>query len=119
MEQDGMTLIIRVDREIDHFVADRIRQEFEKKFMRGSVKNVIFDMSGVEFMDSSGIGMIIGRYTKVKCVGGRVFLCAVPEKIDLLLKMAGVYTVVDRYDTVKQALDIIKNKHDHNEWEVY
>lgn len=53
MEQDGMTLIIRVDREIDHFVADRIRQEFEKKFMRGSVKNVIFDMSGVEFMDSS------------------------------------------------------------------
>ena len=85
MEQDGMTLIIRVDREIDHFVADRIRQEFEKKFMRGSVKNVIFDMSGVEFMDSSGIGMIIGRYTKVKCVGGRVFLCAVPEKIDMLL----------------------------------
>ena len=48
-----------------------------------------------------------------------MFLCAVPEKIDMLLKMAGVYTVVDRYDTVKQALDIIKNKHDHNEWEVY
>ena len=46
-------------------------------------------------------------------------MCAVPEKIDMLLKMAGVYTVVDRYDTVKQALDIIKNKHDHNEWEVY
>ena len=38
MEQDGMTLIIRVDREIDHFVADRIRQEFEKKISEKRIK---------------------------------------------------------------------------------
>lgn len=110
MEQSGLNLIIHVDKEIDHCTADKVRKEFEKKFIRGNVINVIFDMGEVEFMDSSGIGMIIGRYTRVKCVGGRVVLAAVPEKIDRLLRMSGVYSVVGKYDTVIQALEGLCNE---------
>lgn len=98
-------MIVQVDKEVDHFAADRIRQEFEEYYMRGQVKNVIFDMSQVEFMDSSGIGMVMGRYTKLKPVGGQVMVAAVPEHIDKLFMMAGVYEFVKKYDSVIQALN--------------
>ena len=98
-------MIVRVDKEVDHFAADRIRLEFEEYYMRGQVKNVIFDMSQVEFMDSSGIGMVMGRYTKLKPVGGQVMVAAVPEHIDKLFMMAGVYEFVKKYDSVIQALN--------------
>lgn len=98
-------MIVRVDKEVDHFTADRIRKEFEEYYMRGRVKNVIFDMSQVEFMDSSGIGMVMGRYTKLKPVGGQVMVAAVPEHIDKLFMMAGVYEFVGKYDSVIQALN--------------
>ena len=98
-------MIVRVDKEVDHFAADRIRQELEEYYMRGQVKNVIFDMSQVEFMDSSGIGMVMGRYTKLKPVGGQVMVAAVPEHIDKLFMMAGVYEFVKKYDSVIQALN--------------
>ena len=49
---DG-NMIIHVEKEVDHCVADKIKTEFEKYYIRGYVKNVIFDMSEVEFIDSS------------------------------------------------------------------
>ena len=56
-------------------------------------------------MDSSGIGMVMGRYTKLKPVGGQVMVAAVPEHIDKLFMMAGVYEFVKKYDSVIQALN--------------
>ena len=61
MEIEDRNLIIHVGKEIDHMEAERIRADFEECYMRRNIKNVIFDMSEVEFMDSSGIGMIIGK----------------------------------------------------------
>lgn len=106
---DG-NMIIHVDKEVDHFAADRIKAEFEKYFIRGHVKNVIFDMSEVEFMDSSGIGMIMGKYKKLKYVDGQVMVAAVPDNIDRLLKMSGVYSFILKYDNVIQAVNRANNK---------
>ena len=75
MQLENNNLIIHAGKEIDHMSAERIRREFEECYMTGKVKNVIFDMSDVEFMDSSGIGMIMGKYMKVRYIGGRVYVC--------------------------------------------
>ena len=91
-------------------MADKIKTEFEKYYIRGYVKNVIFDMSEVEFMDSSGIGMIMGRYRKMKYVNGQVMVAAVPENIDRLLKMSGVYSFVSKYDSVIEAVNRVNKK---------
>ncbi len=106
---DG-NMIIHVEKEVDHCVADKIKTEFEKYYIRGYVKNVIFDMSEVEFMDSSGIGMIMGRYRKMKYVNGQVMVAAVPENIDRLLKMSGVYSFVAKYDSVIEAVNRVNKK---------
>lgn len=97
-------LIIHVGREVDHLAAENIRKEFEKMCNRRSVKNVIFDMSEVEFMDSSGIGMIMGRYMRVRYIGGSVAVTGVPDNIDKMLRMSGVYKIASKYDNVMQAL---------------
>lgn len=104
MEVIGRNLVIHVEDEVDHMAAEHIRQEFEKICLLQSIKNVIFDMSGVRFMDSSGIGMIIGRYMKVRYIGGKVAVTGVSDSIDRILKMSGVYKLVSRYDTVNEAL---------------
>lgn len=110
MDFSDNNMIVRVDKEIDHFTADRIRREFDEYYLRGRVKNVIFDMSQVEFMDSSGIGMVMGRYTKLKPVGGKVMVAAVPGHIDKLFAMAGVYEFVCKCDNVIQAINLVNKK---------
>lgn len=105
MEIVGRNLVIHADKEIDHMAAENIRHEFERINMKDGIKNVIFDMSDVKFMDSSGIGMIMGRYMKVRYIGGRVMVTGVADNIDRMLRMSGVYKVVDKYDSVEEALE--------------
>ncbi len=104
MEVRNNNLIIRTGKEIDHMSAEKIKREFEEYFIQGRIKNVIFDMSDVEFMDSSGIGMIMGKYKKVRYFGGKVAVTGVPVRIDKILKMSGVYSFVSKYDNIFQAL---------------
>ena len=105
MEITDGNMIIHVEKEVDHCVADRIKTEFEQYYLRGHVKNVIFDMSEVEFMDSSGIGMIMGRYKKLRYIDGQVMVAAVPDHIDRLLKMSGIYAFISKHDNVIQAIN--------------
>ncbi|MBE5938138.1 MAG: STAS domain-containing protein [Lachnospiraceae bacterium] len=104
MELIDRNLVIHVEDEIDHLAAEFIRREFENVYTKHNIKNVIFDMSDVKFMDSSGIGMIIGRYMKVRYIGGKVAVTGVSDSIDRILKMSGVYRVVSKFDTVDDAL---------------
>jgi len=104
MEIRNNNLIIRTGKEIDHMSAEKIRKEFEECYAQGRVRNVIFDLSDVEFMDSSGIGMIMGKYKKVRYFGGKVAVTGVPVRIDKILKMSGVYSFVSKYDNIFQAL---------------
>lgn len=104
MEVTDRNLIIHVGREVDHYAAEQIRKEFDKMYSRKNIKNVIFDMSDVEFMDSSGIGMIMGRYMRVRYIGGKVSITGVSDNIDKMLRMSGVYKVASKYENVIQAL---------------
>ena len=66
------TLIAKVSGELDHHIAGRIRDEADARIVKDSIKKLIFDFSELNFMDSSGIGLVIGRYKLVKNYGGNV-----------------------------------------------
>lgn len=104
MEVIKRNLVIHVDKEVDHYFAENTRIEFEQVCTKYNIKNVIFDMSEVKFMDSSGIGMIIGRYMKVRYIGGKVAVTGVSDSIDRILRMSGIYRIVSKFDTVNDAL---------------
>ena len=66
-------LVIRLPGEIDHYQAEDIRQECEMMFLKACVRDVIFDFTGTNFMDSSGIGLILGRLRQVQPMEGESF----------------------------------------------
>ena len=60
------------------------------------LRHLVFDLSRLEFMDSSGIGLVIGRYRQMTRRGGRVSVKNADKRIDRLFQMSGVYKLVDR-----------------------
>lgn len=65
-------LYIEITEEIDHHIADQIRRKVDNEITRYMPRKTIFDFSRVTFMDSAGIGMIIGRYKMMKLIGRKL-----------------------------------------------
>lgn len=101
-------LIIRVNEELDHHNAVKIKEKADRMIERNNIKHIIFDFSGSEFMDSAGIGVIMGRYKKVIFIGGKIAVVSVNSTIDRILKMSGLYKIIEKYDTVETALQHLK-----------
>ena len=97
-------LIIRLKEELDHHSAMEISQRTDFMIERGAIKDIIFDFSSVSFMDSSGIGIIMGRYKRVICNGGNVAVVHVGDSIDRILKLSGLYKIIKRCATVNDAM---------------
>ena len=60
--RDGDRLIVRIDGELDHFCAQSVRRDLDALLLDRSVRTLILDFSSLTFMDSSGIGVVLGRY---------------------------------------------------------
>lgn len=87
-------ITVRLDGEIDHFTASTVKEAVEEELMKTGAVNVAFDFSKVTFMDSSGIGLILGRYKTVSALGGRIILFGMNREILKLMKMSGVDKIV-------------------------
>ncbi len=98
-------LIIRLGKELDHHNAIGIREKADKYIERYHVMHIIFDFSRAEFMDSAGIGVVLGRYRKVYFIGGRIAVASVGTVIDRVLRLSGLYKIVEKYDSVEIALN--------------
>ena len=88
-------LTIRMPNEIDHHQAKYISEMADMYIMNGQVVNVIFDFSNTAFMDSSGIGIVVGRYKKVSLVGGKVFVIHANRRMEKMLYMSGLMDIVE------------------------
>jgi len=95
-KQSGNVLYIRLPKEVDHHNAEEIRRKADRLLERGTVSRVLFDFSDTEFMDSSGVGVIMGRYRQVSYVGGSVAVIHVNARMDRLLRMSGIYQWIEK-----------------------
>ncbi len=101
-------LIIRLNDELDHHNAVKIREQSDKLIDRNHIKHIIFDFSGTDFMDSAGIGVIMGRYKKLVFLGGKIAVANVSSAIDRIMRLSGLYKIIEKYDTVETALQNLK-----------
>lgn len=97
-------LIVKLGSEIDHHQAESIRSKIDQLIDINSIRALIFDFSNTVFMDSSGIGVVMGRYKKMRDLGGDVGLIHVNTHIQKLLKLSGVYRLVKNYENVQDAM---------------
>ncbi len=88
-------LCIRMPKEVDHHGAAGIRECADRLILDDKVKNIVFDFEDTTFMDSSGLGIIIGRYRKISCFGGKVYAINTSDRIGRLLKASGMSSVIE------------------------
>lgn len=87
-------LIVEITEEIDHHIADKIRRSVDNEITRYMPRKTIFDFSRVTFMDSAGIGMIIGRYKMMKMLGGNLEIKNVNDSAKKILEMSGIMKII-------------------------
>lgn len=93
-------LLFEFTEELDHHQAEKIRKRADYEIQRFMPKKVLFDFKKVNFMDSAGIGLIIGRYKTTSCYGGRAEMMNVNNKIKKVFEMSGVLKIVPIIDNI-------------------
>lgn len=90
------TVTVQLEGELDHYCAERIRASLDALIADPGVKRLVIDLSRLTFMDSSGIGVIIGRYRTLSRRNGSVAVRGASPQIDRIFKMSGLYQIVEK-----------------------
>ena len=88
-------LMVKMPEEIDHHKSVYISKKADDYIMQSWVGNVVFDFEDTKFMDSSGIGIIIGRYKKISYFGGKVFVINTDTRIKKSLMICGLHKIIE------------------------
>ncbi|MDP2892223.1 MAG: STAS domain-containing protein [Bacillota bacterium] len=95
-ERQGTALKAKPAGELDHHNADFVREELEGMLKDEGIKELVLDLSSLTFMDSSGIGVILGRCRTMQKRGGKVSVMNMSSQIDRILKMSGLYQLINK-----------------------
>ena len=87
-------LNLEIDEEIDHHKAEILRRNADYEIQRRNPKRVILDFNNVYFMDSAGIGMVIGRYKTASMIGAKIEMKNVKPNIRKIFDMTGVLKII-------------------------
>ena len=89
-EVQGTTLIAKLVGELDHHTARSVREPIDFKLASGIYHKLILDFTGLTFMDSSGIAVVMGRVNYLSPLGGTVEIRSHNEKINRILTLSGI-----------------------------
>ena len=92
------SLRVMVPKELDHHSSIDLRSQTDMLLQTYHVKNLVFDFKDTEFMDSSGIGVIMGRYKRIYMLGGEVCAVHTSEGMKKILTMSGVTRIMQIYE---------------------
>ena len=88
------TLIVQTPMEVDHYFADEVREEIDRRLQTEDIECLEFDFQNTEFMDSSGIGLLMGRYKMMRALGGSVYISHAGERIQKILMLSGIHKII-------------------------
>ncbi len=92
-EKDKL-LIFEMTEEIDHHTTEKIRRKMDHEITRYMPRKIVFNFNQVTFMDSAGIGMLMGRYKLAKMLGSKVEIMKIQPSVRKVLEMSGVLKII-------------------------
>ena len=95
-EKNRGVLTVRLSGDLDHRRAGELRRELDELILDPKIRRLIFDMNDLCFMDSAGIGLLIGRYKLMRRRGGTVAVARPDARVDKIFQMAGLYQIIER-----------------------
>lgn len=101
--RDGDRLIVRLAGELDHYCAQSVRRELDALIADRGIRTLVLDFTTLQFMDSSGIGVILGRYRQMRDRGGQVGVVRMNHHIARIFHMSGMDRVIRQLDKPQEA----------------
>ncbi|MFP4662359.1 MAG: anti-sigma F factor antagonist [Halanaerobiales bacterium] len=99
------TLIVRMSGELDLLTVSEFKDRVVDKTEKEGINNLILNLQNVTFIDSSGLGAILGRYRYLDKKGGRVILVSLKPQVERIFKMAGMLTIMDHFSSEQEAVN--------------
>ncbi|MCY0902334.1 MAG: anti-sigma factor antagonist [Firmicutes bacterium] len=106
----GSVVIASLCGELDDHEASAVRSLIDKELERTGALRLIFDLAELTFMDSSGLGVILGRYRNLKSCGGEVAIVGVPSNVARLFDISGLRKIMVIYKKREDALFAMKEE---------
>ena len=100
---DGGRAVVEVAGELDAYTSARLRRVFEELVAPARYR-VVVEMSRLDFMDSSGLGVLVGAHKRARNGGGALALAGAPERILRVLRITGLVRVMEPFATLEEAL---------------
>lgn len=101
----GDMMIVNLKGELDHHTSHLVKMQIDSYCQKNSIKKILFNFKNVTFMDSSGVGMIIGRYKALQKIGGIVGVTNINAKIKKIFEMSGIFSILQYYNDEKEAME--------------
>ena len=92
--EEEKLLVLKIVDEVDECSAQKIRREADYEIKRYMPRKVVFDFDSVTFMDSSGIGLIIGRYKFTNMLGGKLEVANLTQNVKKIFEMSGILKLI-------------------------
>ena len=99
----GKVLTLKITEEIDEHTTEKLRRKIDNEITRFVPRKVVFDFSNVSFMDSAGIGMLIGRYKTIKILGGELEIVNVTRQVRKLFEISGIVKIIPIKESMQNA----------------
>ena len=93
-QKEDKQLIFKLEEDIDEYAVQKIRRKLDNEIEKYMPKEIIFDFNNVSFMDSAGIGLIIGRYKLANMLGGKVQVANMKTPIRKIFEMSGMSKII-------------------------
>ena len=87
-------LCIRLSGELDHHTAEELRTKVTDTLSANQIQHIVLNLANLSFMDSSGLGVILGRYKQIKATGGEMVVCAISPAVKRLFDMSGLFKII-------------------------
>jgi stage II sporulation protein AA (anti-sigma F factor antagonist) len=100
-------LCIRLSGELDHHTSELLRKEVDLMIEKHQIKHIVLNLGQLTFMDSSGLGVILGRYKQVKSQNGEMVVCAISPDVKRLFEMSGLFKIIRLEESEEYALQTL------------
>lgn len=90
IQNEDNIMTAKLTGELDHHTCARIRQRIDARAESERPKVLLLDFSGVQFMDSSGVGLVMGRFRQMSLMGGQLKVVNIPEHLQRVFQLSGL-----------------------------
>ncbi|AQS58543.1 anti-sigma F factor antagonist [Desulforamulus ferrireducens] len=104
MEYQQDTLVVRLGGDMDIGVADKLRITLDKALTEKKIKHLVLNLARVTFIDSSGLGVILGRYKRLHQAGGKIILVGAQPQVRRILELSGLLQIIEELPDENQAM---------------